>query len=97
MSDVTLSGFLRQVRSGCEDQEASRFGDLSAVVADGLAVFLESAAQTEFEARIGARRYERGTRERSDYRNGTRTRTVQTPYATFAISRPRMRGQVFCF
>jgi transposase-like protein len=95
MSDVTLSGFLRQVRSGCEDQEASRFGDLSAVVADGLAVFLESAAETEFEARIGARRYERGASDRSDYRNGTRTRTVQTPYATFAISLPRMRGQGF--
>ena len=57
-------------------------------------ILLEAAAESEVEKRAGVGFYER-SEGRQDYRNGYRSRTVQTSLETLEIQVPRLRGQGF--
>jgi len=60
---------------------------------DQLKGMLEEIAEAEAEAdeQIGALRYERGSPDRSDYRNGHRWRSVGTSMGTVEVKVPRAR------
>ena len=92
MASMTPLGFLRQVRSGIEDGEGARYGDLSSAMADSIQCLLEGIAESEVAARIGVGFHERSD-ARQDYRNGVRYRQVQTAYTTLTLRVPRLRGQ----
>jgi len=92
MTSITLSQLLRQARELVSDPEDRLYGDLDASMADAIKCLLESIAVSEVEKRAGIRLYERGE-TREDYRNGYRSRKVQTAYKTITIRIPRLRNQ----
>lgn len=93
MSILAPGTFFRKVSSSVEDPEGARFGDVTPLIADGVVSILEAAAMSEIEQRIGSRRYERGNDNRTDYRNGNRSRVVQTRLGSLSIRIPRLRSQ----
>jgi putative transposase len=96
MSSVTLHAVAGQAASRIFDSEDVRFDDLDAVTAQMLKVVLEAAALTEVEQRLGRPVHARrdvgeGSGHAADYRNGYRSRRVQTSWMSMTIRLPRMR------
>jgi putative transposase len=91
MESITLGEALRQTQALVNDSEDRAYGDLGPAMADMAKCMLEGMAHSEVEKRVGVRLYERGE-ERTDYRNGTRERGVQLPFAYLRIEIPRLRG-----
>ena len=58
---------------------------------------LEEIMEAEADEQIGALRYERGTTDRSDYRNGHRKRSIGTSMGTVEIKVPRARHNNLSF
>lgn len=92
---VSPDSFFRKVSSEVSDPESERFGDVTPQIAQGVVSILEAAAATEFEKLIGVGCYSRNKSSRSDYRNGSRSRSVQTRVGTLVIRIPRFRSQGF--
>ncbi len=92
MTSITLKEVLRQTRDLVSDPEDRLYGDLDSAMADAITCMFERLALSEVEKRSGVRIYERSD-TRGDYRNGYRTRDVQTTFTTVTIRIPRLRGQ----
>ena len=92
MASITLSQLINQTRELVSDPEDRLYGDLDASMADAVKNLLEKIALSEVEQRVGVKLYERGEC-RCDYRNGYRSRRVQTSYKTITIKIPRLRGE----
>lgn len=92
MASITLKQFVDQTMRLANDSEGRLYGDLDSSMAEAIKCLLESIAWSEVEQRIGVRLYERSD-TRMDYRNGYRSRRVQTCYDTITIRIPRLRGQ----
>lgn len=94
MTSIALKEVLGKAACQIQDPDGMVFSDLESVTASMLKLMYEALATSEVEKRAGVRLHERGEM-RSDYRNGYRTRTVQTSYMTIEIAIPRLRGQGF--
>jgi putative transposase len=94
MTSIALKDVLGKAACRVQDADGMVFSDMESVTAGMLKVMYEALAVSEVEKRAGARLHERGE-TRSDYRNGYRTRTLQTSYTTIEITIPRLRGQGF--
>lgn len=93
MESIALREFLRRAACRIGSAEDSVWGELDS--AAGLTkVLLETLAESEVERRVGARLHERGE-DRTDHRNGYRTRKAQLSYQVVEIRIPRLRGQGF--
>jgi transposase-like protein len=92
MRSVTLREVLRQTRELVSDPEDRLYGDLDSAMADAIVCMFERMALSEIEKRSGVRLYERSD-SRRDYRNGYRSRQVQTSFKTITIRIPRLREQ----
>ncbi len=100
MASVSLRQALGQAASRAFDGEDVFFDDLDAVTAQMTQALLEGAALSEVEQRLGRKAYQRrdlsATRARAhacalDYRNGYRSRRVQTSWTTLQVRLPRLR------
>lgn len=88
---VSLERMFKQLEDWGQDQEDSRFGDLSDVVVDNLKWVLEESFDWEVTHRIGCDVYER-THTRSNYRNGHRYRDILTRFGKLSnVKVPRLR------
>lgn len=94
MESISLREVLRRAACRIGSIEDSVWGDLDSAAAGLTKVLLECMAVSEVEQRAGARLHERGE-GRTHYRNGYRTRMVQTSYQVIKIRIPRLRGQGF--
>jgi len=92
MSSIPVKEILRKAASKIPDSEDLVWGDLNQAMSGMHKLLLETCAESEVEKRTGVGFYGRGE-ERTDYRNGYRTRIVQTSLATLQIQVPRLRGQ----
>ena len=96
MASVSLRQALGQAACRSFDGEDVLFDDLDAVTAQMTKALLESAALSEVEQRLGRAVYERrdlavGSGHAADYRNGYRSRRVQTAWTTLRVRLPRLR------
>lgn len=94
MNSISIKEVLGKATSIIPDGEDLRWGDLNSLMSGMTKVLLEAACESEIEKRVGIEIYERGD-ERADYRNGYRSRVVQTSLETLSIQVPRLRGQGF--
>lgn len=94
MSSIPVREVLRKAASKIPDSEDLVWGDLNQAMSGMHKLLLEACAESEVEKRAGIGSYRRGE-ERTDYRNGYRSRTVQTTLDTLQIQIPRLRGQGF--
>lgn len=89
---VSLERMFEQLESWGQDQEDSRFSDLSDLVVNSLKWVLEESFEWEASHRIGCDVYERSC-ARSDYRNGYRYRDILTRFGRLSdVKVPRLRG-----
>lgn len=92
MNSIPVKEVLRKAASKIPDGEDLVWGDLNQAMSGMHKLLLEACAESEVEKRAGVGFYGRGE-ERADYRNGYRTRIVQTSFDTLQILVPRLRGQ----
>lgn len=90
MASLTVREVFRQARESVADPNGIAYGDLDAMIADGIVCLFEWMGESEVEKRLGAKLRERGP-ERKGYRNGYRSRRVQSSYQTLTIRIPRIR------
>jgi len=92
LKSITSVDVVRKVLSQVEDPENLLWGDLDQAACGLMKTFLEALAVSEVEQRVGVRLYERGA-GRQDWRNGYRSRQVQTSWSVITVRIPRLRGQ----
>jgi len=93
MGSISLLAAARRLSSLIPDAEDAVYGDPLPSMGVMLSAFLEMAAETEVEHRIGLRLHARATSDapRHGYRNGYRTRVVQFECGALTLRLPRVR------
>ena len=86
MASLSVRDLFRQARSSVSDPEDARYGDLDALVADGITCLFERMAESEVEQRVGVKLYERGP-ARQGHRNGYRKRSAQLSFTKVTMRR----------
>ena len=95
MAILSLERMFRQLEAWGQDDEDTRFGDLSEVVMDSLRWVLEQSFEWEAQHKTGCRPYDRDS-QRHDYRNGYRTRDILTRFGRLEdVKVPRLRRSGF--